>query len=88
MIMKKNEAVVLYSSEWNTYSAKERQCRSDYNRRAIDGRIIGSCKCVGYCDYDGHPGFLNEKLRKKHDCIKKNCLYYIAKPKCSALFGA
>lgn len=52
----------------------------DYNRRAIDGRIVGCGKCVGYCQYREHPGFLTESLRKEHNCIKKQCDYYLSKP--------
>ena len=47
--------------------------------RCIDGTITGSNKCVGFCDYYGHRGFLTKETRKKHDCLKKECAYYVAK---------
>ena len=47
-----------------------------YNRRCIDGHITGIGNCVGYCLYEGHPGYLTKSLRKEHDCIKKNCYHY------------
>lgn len=50
-----------------------------HHRRCIDGKITGCGKCVGYCNYDGHPGYLTKELRKEHDCIKKGCNYYISK---------
>ena len=79
MITIESEAVIVYSSEWRNYKKIEDQKGSGYNRKCIDGRITGCSKCVGYCEYDGHPGFLTEKLRRKHDCLNKQCYYYIAK---------
>lgn len=51
-----------------------------YNRTCINGRITGCGKCVGYCQYVGHPGYLTEQLRKEHKCIEKRCFYYLPKP--------
>ncbi len=48
-------------------------------RRCINGVKTGCNKCVAYCRYDGHPGFLTEKQRKEHNCIEKGCHYYVAK---------
>lgn len=62
------------------YADYENLSRSQYNRRCIDNTIVGCSRCVGYCQYDGHPGFLTEKHRKKHNCIGKGCHYYLAKP--------
>lgn len=50
-----------------------------YNRRCIDGKITGCGKCVGYCTFSIHEGFLTKELRKKHNCVKKDCLYYVPK---------
>lgn len=50
------------------------------NRRCIDGKITGCGNCVGFCSFSGHPGFLTEKMRKKHGCMEKACFHYIAKP--------
>ena len=36
-------------------------------------------RCVGYCEFDGHSGYLTEKLRNRHDCLQKNCRYYVPK---------
>ncbi len=65
----------------NTYSFFEKKCASPHRRRCIDKTVTGSNKCVGYCQYGGHPGFLTEELRKAHDCIRKGCLYYVEKEK-------
>ncbi len=54
--------------------------QTDFTRRCIDGSVVGCSKCVGYCAFCEHPGFLTEKLRKKHDCLGKECFHYIAKP--------
>lgn len=62
------------------YEAFEKASRSQYNRRCIDNSIAGCSRCVGYCQYDAHPGFLTEKHRKEHNCIEKECRHYLAKP--------
>ncbi len=54
---------------------------SPHHRRCIDGRITGCGNCVGYCSFRDHPGYLTKDLRKKHDCIKKACNYYVPKAK-------
>lgn len=68
-----------------SYSTDYRRCdnppKSGYNhtRKCIDGTVTSSNRCVGYCKYYGHTGYLTSKLRKKHDCIGKACRYYISK---------
>ena len=64
----------------NTYKQHEKKYGSRYERKCIDGTITGCGKCVGFCEYSGHPGFLTEKLRKNHKCLEKGCFYYIQKP--------
>ena len=59
------------------YEIWENRSSSPYNRKCIDGTVIGCSNCVAYCKYDGHSGFLSEKLRRQHDCIKKGCKYYV-----------
>ena len=53
-------------------------------RKCIDGTITGCGKCVGYCRFRDHPGYLTKELRKDHDCIKKGCRYSEPKQKPSA----
>jgi hypothetical protein len=65
----------------NCYEYYDSQYKGSYNRKLIDGSITGCGKCVGYCMYEGHPGFLTHELRKKHDCLHKKCIYYLAKEK-------
>ncbi len=69
----------LWTTDKMTYSYFEGLCKSEYTRKCIDNRIVGSNKCVGYCSFEEHRGFLTQKLRKKHNCIKKKCHYYIQK---------
>ena len=64
-----------------TYYTFERQNSSPHQRRCIDGHITGCGKCVGYCRYHEHPGYLTKDLRKQHNCIKKSCYYYVPKGK-------
>lgn len=75
------EIEIVYSTETNLYDSLEKHNYSKYNRRCIDGRITGCGNCVGYCQYSEHPGYLTKELRKQHNCINKNCFYYVAKPK-------
>lgn len=69
----------VYSSE-NRYRAFEKCSPTKYNRVSIDGSIVGCGKCVGYCQYEQHAGFLTKAQRKNHNCINKQCHYYIPKP--------
>ncbi len=50
---------------------------ANHTRRCIDGKITGSGKCVGYCTFYEHEGFLTRQLRQEHDCLKKGCRYYV-----------
>lgn len=52
-----------------------------HNHRCIDNSITGSNKCVGYCQYNEHPGFLTEELLQQHDCLGKGCYHFIPKPR-------
>lgn len=70
----------VYSAAEGQYEQYVDRLRSKQNRRCIDNTVTGCNKCVGYCQYEGHPGFLTEKLRRKHNCIGKQCFYYVAKP--------
>ena len=72
--------VVIYSSFENRFSPFEKSF-INHTGKCIDGRITGSNKCIGYCQYEGHPGFLTKELRKEHNCVKKGCYHYIQKPK-------
>lgn len=70
-----------YFADDALYEHYEKQSSSAYNRRCIDGKITGCGNCVGYCQFEGHPGFLTSRLRTQQDCINKQCHYYLPKPK-------
>lgn len=76
---------IFYSSEWLSYEAIEQHYKSSFNRKCINGKIVGRTKCVGYCHYDGHPGYLTADLRKKHNCLGKDCAHYVQKTKQAVL---
>lgn len=63
-----------------TYASLEK-CFSqeNVNRRCIDGRITGKGKCVGYCLYEEHPGYLTAKLRSRHECEARQCRHFLPK---------
>lgn len=79
----KNEVFLLnnivFSTEIDRYTFFEKKSPSNYTRRCIDNSITGSNKCVGYCQYDGHPGFLTKDLLNQHNCIEKKCYHFIKK---------
>lgn len=53
---------------------------NEYDRRCIDGSIHGCSVCQGYCQYEGHPGYLTEKHMAEHQCLEKGCYYFLSKP--------
>lgn len=63
------------------YSYFDNKQNHTHNRRTIDGSITGCGKCVGYCQFSEHSGFLTKEQRKEHNCIGKGCHYYLSKPK-------
>ncbi len=71
----------VHSTAENLYEQYEKQCRSKFERCCIDNTVTGCNKCVGYCRYEEHPGFLTKELRKEHNCIGKQCFHYVAKVK-------
>lgn len=71
----------VYSTEKNKYKLYEKHSPSQYTRWCIENKVTGCNKCVGYCQYHGHPSFLTQTQRKYHDCIKKDCHYYSSKQK-------
>ena len=72
---------IIYSTVENAYAEYEKRSPSAYTRKSITGKIVGSNKCVGYCMFYGHPGFLTKEQRAQHDCLNKECFYYVAKSK-------
>ena len=72
---------IIYSSSENLYAEYEKDSPSAFARRSITGAVVGCSKCVGYCKYHGHPGFLTKDQRRQHDCLNKGCYYYVEKQK-------
>ena len=72
---------LIYTTEVDKYASFEKKSPNKFTRICIDGRITGRNKCLGYCQYDEHPGFLTADLIKQHNCKEKNCSYFVAKPK-------
>ena len=69
------------STDKNRYAIYERRFGWGYNRKCIDGKVTSCSNCVGYCQYNKHPGFLTAEHLTKHNCAEKGCDYYIAKSK-------
>ena len=36
-------------------------------------QVLSSSKVVAQCYFQGHPGYLNNKMMIKHKCREKNC---------------
>lgn len=75
------DTVISKATPIRDYLYFEKEEKSSHNRRCIDGHITGCGKCVGYCQYAGHSGFLTQELRREHDCLGKGCFYYLPKIK-------
>ena len=73
--------VLIYSATGNEYHIYEGYCKDRFHLRCIDGHKTSCGNCVGYCRYAGHEGFLTRELRKEHNCLGKQCDYYLSKPK-------
>ena len=66
--------------EYMTYENVEKKYGlKNHTRKCIDGIITSCGNCVGYCMYCEHSGFLTKELRKKHNCIGKQCHHYVEK---------
>lgn len=50
----------MYNSGYD-YSSLDRKQNHTHNRRTIDGSITGCGKCVGYCQFSDHSGFLTKE---------------------------
>lgn len=72
------EIITVTATSYRTF---EETMKTPHRRKCIDGRITGCGNCVGYCQYNEHPGYLTKELRKAHNCIKKSCNYYLPKEK-------
>ena len=68
-----------WGAEDRLYDRYDKKIPSGTGRRCIDGSVTGRNKCVGYCQYCGHPGFLTQKLRDDHQCREKQCCHYVEK---------
>lgn len=73
-------ATISYSGAYEEYRKAEERFGNGHNRKCIDGRITGCSKCVGFCNFSGHPGFLTAAQRAKHNCVGHCCNYYLPKP--------
>lgn len=51
-----------------------------FNLRCIDGTLHGQNKCVGFCAYEQHPGFLTVQQEQSRQCREKGCFYHHPKP--------
>lgn len=63
------------------YAYLDKAQKDNHHRRCIDGRITGRCNCVGYCNYEKHPGFLTAGHCTQHRCAEKGCHYFLPKLK-------
>lgn len=73
--------LLVYSSTGNEYHDYEVQAGGRFRLRCINGHRTSCGNCVGYCRYSGHEGFLTRELRQEHNCLGKQCSYYLPKPR-------
>ena len=74
------ETTLQFSTRTQNYEQLEARFGNGHNRRLINGKTTGCGNCVGYCRFAGHPGFINDRQRNAHQCVARDCLYYVAKP--------
>lgn len=48
------------------------------NFKSILNNPIKTQEKIGYCHFEGHPGYLTKKLMQEHNCLQKNCKHYEA----------
>lgn len=68
---------IIYKNLDDRYTTFEKNSPTKFTHRCIDNSITGCNKCVGYCEYRGHPGFLTRNLIRQYDCINKYMAFYI-----------
>lgn len=66
--------------EQSFYRERERESIKGYNLRCIDGTIHGCGKCVAFCSYEQHSGFLTPEMERARGCKEKGCFYHYPKP--------
>ncbi len=79
------ENIIVFSccglTEIEQYLLLEKREGVRHERRLINGKVTGCGNCVGYCRFEEHAGFLTREQRREHDCLGKQCRYYLGKPK-------
>ena len=68
-------------SRYELYAEMEERYGRGHDRKCINKKYTASCKCIGYCMYEWHPGFVTHELMKKHNCLERDCKHFLAKPK-------
>ncbi len=66
--------------EASVYREMAARTARGFNLRCIDGALRGRSKCVGFCAYECHPGFLTVQQEREHQCHEKGCFYHHPKP--------
>ncbi len=73
----------MLTDDTNSYGYYLEHYGTKYEKPAFNGKTVGTNKCVGFCRYNGHRGFITKDLRKQHNCCKKGCAFYVPKSKAS-----
>lgn len=66
--------------ERSLYQEMAEKTARNFNLRCIDGALHGQSKCVGFCAYEYHSGFLTAKQEHEHRCRERNCIHHHPKP--------
>ena len=62
---------MLFNERYFTFSVIDAKQKGTA-RRCIDGSVTGRNRCVAYCNYENHPGFLTRPHLLSHNCAAKN----------------
>lgn len=66
--------------ERSLYQEMAAKTARSFNLRCIDGTLHGQSKCVGFCAYEYHRGFLTVQQERAHQCRERSCIHHHPKP--------
>lgn len=68
-------------TRYELYSKMEQRYGAGHHRITIRRKTTASSKCMGFCFYESHPGFLTEQDMAVHRCCERACRYFLPKPR-------
>ena len=73
---------------YELYAEMEKRYGHGHELKTLERKFTASSKCIGFCLYDRHPGFVTTTIMQAHHCWERDCLYFLEKPKKLRCFPA